>query len=252
MPLAAAKQLPFFQKYYWGADLDSEDSNQSWRRIDDSWLDSSSALALQLDSATNNTCLVLAFELSDGDVLLFAADAQVGNWMSWQDLSWAAGGKKVTGPICSTARSSTKVGHHGSHNATLREKGLEQMKKLELAFVPVDHGMAVKKRWNKMPLNDLMDKLKEMTKDGVVRIDEDVPVNLKNSVTFEEVISRSHVLALQAASLQPGCEAATTTGWHPLRSFRKPFQAFVAFAWFLLHSEPDPPRLRIQVQSEPG
>lgn len=44
-------------------------------------------MALMLDSATNNTSLVLGIELDPGEVLIFAADAQVGNWLSWQDLS---------------------------------------------------------------------------------------------------------------------------------------------------------------------
>jgi hypothetical protein len=35
-------------------------------------------MALQLDSATNNTSLVIAIELADGAVLIFAADAQWG------------------------------------------------------------------------------------------------------------------------------------------------------------------------------
>jgi hypothetical protein len=187
IPLAAAQQMPFFQRRYWGEDVDSNEKNQSWRRIDGSWLDSSSALALQLDSATNNTCLVLAFELPDGDVLLFAADAQVGNWLSWQDLSWTVDGKAVTGPDLLNRTIFYKVGHHGSHNATLREKGLEEMKSLKLAFVPVDHEMAVKKRWNKMPLNELMDKLNEMTNQCVVRIDEEAPANLRKSVTSEKL-----------------------------------------------------------------
>ena len=187
IPLPAAQQMPFFQTYYWNEDRDSTEKNQSWRRIDGSWLDSSSALALQLDSATNNTCLVLAFELPDGDVLLFAADAQVGNWLSWQDLSWTVDGKTVTGPDLLSRTIFYKVGHHGSHNATLREKGLEEMKSLKLAFVPVDHEMAVTKRWNKMPLNELMDRLNEMTEQCVVRIDEEAPAKLKQSVSSEKL-----------------------------------------------------------------
>jgi len=44
---------------------------------------------LNLDTHTNNTCVVLAFEFEDtGEVFLFPADAQVGNWLSWQDLRW--------------------------------------------------------------------------------------------------------------------------------------------------------------------
>jgi hypothetical protein len=167
--------------------LDSDEKSQSWRRIDANWLDSSSALALQLDSATNNTCLVLAFELGNGDVLLFAADAQVGNWLSWQNLKWKVDGKEVTGPHLLERTIFYKVGHHGSHNATLRELGLEKMSSLKLAFVPVDKKMAVKKRWNAMPLNSLMKRLNEKTHECVVRIDMDVPDGLKKSVDSDEL-----------------------------------------------------------------
>ena len=49
-------------------------------------------LALQLDSDTNNTSLVLAIELiASGRVLLFPGDAQVGNWLSWHEgIEWKA------------------------------------------------------------------------------------------------------------------------------------------------------------------
>ena len=187
IPLTVAQQMPFFKRRYWGEDLDSDEKSQEWRRIDANWLDSSSALALQLDSATNNTCLVLAFELGNGDVLLFAADAQVGNWLSWQDLKWKVDGKQVTGPDLLERTIFYKVGHHGSHNATLRELGLEKMSSLKLAFVPVDKKMAVKKRWNAMPLNSLMKRLNEKTHEGVVRIDEDVPTTLKKTVASDRL-----------------------------------------------------------------
>ncbi|HVF55226.1 MAG TPA: hypothetical protein VM934_03700 [Pyrinomonadaceae bacterium] len=187
IPLQAAEQVPFFQQHYWGEDADSEEKDQGWRQIQGSWLDSSSSLALQLDSSTNNTSLVLAFELDGGDVLLFASDAQVGNWLSWSDLSWKVKGKAVTGPDLLHRTIFYKVGHHGSHNATLREQGLEQMKGLRLAFLPVDHEMALKKRWGKMPFDDLLDRLNEKTQGRVVRIDEDVPPQLKKSVEADEL-----------------------------------------------------------------
>ena len=95
---------------------------------------------------------------------MFSADAQVGNWLSWQDLKWKVDGKEVTGPDLLERTIFYKVGHHGSHNATLRELGLEKMTSLKLAFVPVDKKMAVKKRWNAMPLNSLMKRLNEKTK----------------------------------------------------------------------------------------
>lgn len=187
IPLAAAEQMSFFRTHYWGEDANSDEKNQDWRRIAGSWLDSSSALALQLDSATNNTSLVLAFELDDGDVLLFASDAQVGNWLSWQDLKWNVDGTTVTGPDLLHRAIFYKVGHHGSHNATLKELGLEQMSGLQLAFMPVDHEMAKKKSWGKIPLTDLLDRLNDVTKGRVVRIDEKLPPQVKGFVTDNEL-----------------------------------------------------------------
>jgi hypothetical protein len=188
IPAAAAKQMPFFNSYYWGEDTFSTEKDQSWRTIESSWLDSSSALALQLDSATNNTSLVLALELEGGDVLLFAADAQVGNWLSWQDLSWTTiDGKKVTGPDLLKRTVLYKVGHHGSHNATLREKGLEMMTGLKIAMIPVNHEMALKKRWGAMPLPDLEKRLNEVTGNRVLRIDQPAPAELKGQVQEDDL-----------------------------------------------------------------
>jgi len=203
IPLEAARQMPFFQARYWGEDLDAaKEANpseqteplpsngtrldQSWRRIDTDWLAASANLALQLDSATNNTSLVLAIELGDGKVLLFAADAQVGNWLSWQDLSWTMGGETITGPDLLKRTHLYKTGHHGSHNATLREKGLEMMSELEIALIPVDHEMALKKGWGKMPLAELEQRLNAITKGCVLRIDKEVPPALTGRTQQDE------------------------------------------------------------------
>ena len=183
IPLDAARQNAFFQDHYWGEDRESEERDQSWRAIDAAWLSSSSELALQLDSATNNTSLVIAIELDGGRVLLFAADAQVGNWLSWQDLEWQhPDGGRITGPELLARTVFYKVGHHGSHNATLKEKGLETMKNLEVAMVPVDREMAEKKGWGKIPLTELLERLEKITDGRVVRSDEKLPGKLKGSV----------------------------------------------------------------------
>jgi hypothetical protein len=175
----SAPDLNFFRKYYWQPDDAAPDS---WRRIDTDWLGGSTELALQLDSLTNNTSLVIAIELKSGDVLLFAADAQVGNWLSWQDLKWTVGGTTVTGPDLLSRAILYKVGHHGSHNATLREKGLDQMKALRVAMIPVDHEMAVRKRWNKMPLEELVAALKGRATGAILRVDEPMPVTQEKVV----------------------------------------------------------------------
>jgi hypothetical protein len=142
----------------------------------------STELALQLDNATNNTSLVLAIELEDGDVILLAADAQVGNWESWQDLHWTVKVKTITGPDLLKRTVFYKVGHHGSHNATLREHGLEMMEKLSIAAIPVDHAMALKKRWGKMPSPVLVDALIEKTSGALLRSDAPAPADLAVSV----------------------------------------------------------------------
>jgi hypothetical protein len=170
IPLPAARSMDFFNRRYVSTD--------TWRQIDGAWLEGSPQLALQLDSATNNTSLVLAIELANGDVLLFAADAQVGNWISWQDLNWTVNGHTVTGPDLLRRTIVYKVGHHGSFNATLREKGLEMMDSLQTALIPVDHDMAMKKNWDKIPLPALLDALTTRTRGAVVRADQPAPPSL--------------------------------------------------------------------------
>ena len=178
IPYQLAEEMDLFKRYW---------AEEAWRRVDTAWLDDSSELALQLDSATNNTCLVLAIELDGDDVLLFAADAQVGNWLSWQDLSWQVDGRTVTGPDLLKRTILYKVGHHGSHNATLREKGLEMMDRLQLAMIPVNQEMALKMRWNQMPLPGLIDALMERTNGAVLRADRDAPAVNGHRVVANEL-----------------------------------------------------------------
>jgi len=95
-------------------------ANPEWRRIDKDWLFSAEQLALDMNDQTNNASLVLAFELGkNGKVLLFAGDAQRGNWMSWSKKDWQDGDQKVTAKDLLSRTVLYKVGHHGSHNATL-------------------------------------------------------------------------------------------------------------------------------------
>ncbi len=95
-------------------------TNADWRRIDRDWLLSAEQLALDMSDYTNNSSLVLAFELTrGGKVLLFAADAQRGNWRSWTKKPWTDGEKKITAKELLARTVLYKVGHHGSHNATL-------------------------------------------------------------------------------------------------------------------------------------
>ena len=151
---------------------------EEWRRIELDWTQAAESLALNLDSHTNNTCLVLAFEFIDtGEVFLFPADAQLGNWLSWQELRWKVktdeGLQYVTAPELLARTVFYKVGHHGSHNATLRELGLELMTSENLvAFVPVIKAEAMKNRWKEMPFNPLVERLQQRTRGRLLRSDD--------------------------------------------------------------------------------
>jgi len=153
---------------------DPNETDQSWRRIDHDWLGVSADLAIQLDDRTNNSSLVLAFEFLDTKrVMLFVGDAQVGNWLSWQKVSWKVGDKVVTGPDLLARTVFYKVGHHGSHNATLKEHGLELMGSTDLsAFIPTNAVDAQKVKWGAMPFEAILTELKRRANERVIRADD--------------------------------------------------------------------------------
>lgn len=148
----------------------------AWRQIETDWAGAAAELALRLDAHTNNTSLVMAIELGPKDkVMLFAGDAQMGNWLSWDTVKWDENYKDITTDGLLARTVFYKVGHHGSHNATLREKGLERMTNGELAaFIPLDRDMARRMRW-RMPHEPLYERLKERTLGRVVVSDAGLP-----------------------------------------------------------------------------
>jgi beta-lactamase superfamily II metal-dependent hydrolase len=177
--LEHASQDPFFIEHYGFGER--VEQGAAWRRIDRDWLGVTSELALRLDQATNNTSLVLAIELVEsGQVLLFTGDAQVGNWLSWSDLSWDLPGpdgatQTIQGGDLIARTALYKVGHHGSHNATLREQGLERMQSSQLvAMLPVQRAMAERQNWS-MPFPQLTQRLQEKTRGRLIRLDDGLP-----------------------------------------------------------------------------
>jgi hypothetical protein len=56
------------------------------------------------------------------------------------------------------------------------------MEKLRVAMIPVDQAMAKKRRWNHMPLDELLAALNEKAKDIVLRVDKPMPI------THEQVV----------------------------------------------------------------
>jgi hypothetical protein len=150
-----------------------------WRRIDFDWLAGATDLALQLDGCTNNTSLAIAIELVEGRrVLLFPADAQLGNWLSWHKLAFKVRqpdgeDEQVTATDLLGRAVFYKVGHHASHNGTASGQGLELMVNEDLiAAIPVDREVAIKKSppwW--MPAEALYKRLLEKTRGRVLRSD---------------------------------------------------------------------------------
>jgi len=142
-------------------------------------------LAMKIDGDVNNTSLALALELPTRQVLLFPADAQVGNWLSWHDQRYPADPKDpASGASVADLLERVvlyKVGHHGSHNATAKEKGLELMTSLDLvALIPVVSDIAHEQKTKNnpagwaMPYDDLLARLKERTRGRIVTGDGNV------------------------------------------------------------------------------
>ncbi|MBZ2178090.1 MAG: hypothetical protein K7J47_10335 [Acidobacteria bacterium] len=159
-----ANVAPFLGRTY-------DDPAQAWRQIETDWMQAFGQLALDLDSDTNNTSLVLAFEFEKtGEVLLFVGDAQVGNWLSWAGVEFAVPGREKPLPAHDLLNRTVfyKVGHHGSHNATLKAGGLELMNRPGLvAFIPLDRATATAQRWD-MPAGPLFGALAQKTGKRVV------------------------------------------------------------------------------------
>lgn len=147
-----ALESDFFRAHY-GDTTPGERS----RRVDNDWLRGAANLALRAGDFTNNVSLVLAFGVPNSDkILLFPGDAQVGNWLSWHAIQgWQArdGSLSPQAPASNDKQTLMenllsrvafyKVGHHGSHNATIRDQGLEMMTRSDLiAYIPVSVGVA--------------------------------------------------------------------------------------------------------------
>ncbi len=119
--------------------------------------ESPSSLAFSLDQAVNNTSLVLLFSFG-GKNLLFAGDAQWGNWKAWLQEHEADAILRDTHFY--------KVSHHGSVNATPKD-ALEKMMSGELAAMVSTQSSP----WPSIPRGPLMERLEVKTKKRIARSD---------------------------------------------------------------------------------
>lgn len=178
---------PFHRKYY----MDISDKRKfsemynademSWRQIEEDWLGVSEELAIAVNTYTNNTSLAMAIEFEDtGKVLLFPADAQSGNWISWHNEKVTSSLKKNGGKTADELLANTvfyKVGHHGSHNGTASKSGLDKMTNHNLvAMMPLVQNK-VPLQWGgskNFPAKMLYNELIKRTNGAVIRTDEGV------------------------------------------------------------------------------
>jgi beta-lactamase superfamily II metal-dependent hydrolase len=174
----------FFSSHYGPKGV--KDMPQAWRQIDTDWLGGAEALALRLNDEVNNTSLVIAIELpNSGKVLLFSGDAQRGNWISWAPLQWTVGNKTIKARELLGRTVFYKVGHHGSHNATL-SGALEddhpnlswladgEFKDGFVAMIPANSDWAIhKSRPWKHPLSSIDQALKKKARGRVFQTDID-------------------------------------------------------------------------------
>jgi hypothetical protein len=200
--LEQAAQDPFFRRRYGFPGDPLSDPVAEWRRIDHEWLVGGlSRLALQLDVGVNNTSLALAFELPDGRTLIFPGDAQIGNWLSWGTLTFkvkdrAGRDVEVTSKELLNRAVFYKVGHHGSHNATMKAGGLEEMTSGDLvAMIPTDQEYASTKRpprtgWE-MPAHGVHEALRGFTNGRIIRADHGSKDQLDEEVDAMARASRS-------------------------------------------------------------
>ncbi|HUS00266.1 MAG TPA: hypothetical protein VMY77_00980 [Chitinophagaceae bacterium] len=117
--------------------------SMTWRRIDHDWLSELGRVSLHMDTLTNNSSLVLAFELViSKKVVLFVGDAQIGNWKSWFDIAFEDSEVEARELLSRTVF--YKAGHHSSHNATLLES-LDLMNDKELVImIPINKEVSEK------------------------------------------------------------------------------------------------------------
>lgn len=202
-----AMASPFFQDHY-GSTQDIE--NGAWRRADTDWLGGAAQLALRAGDYTNNVSLVLAFDIPGSDrMLLFPGDAQVGNWLSWHTIDqwrFRDGAAPIRPPAANDEQtlmenllgrvSFYKVGHHGSHNATIAEKGLEAMTREDLvAFVPVSVPVAQDLMgYCPMPFYPVLRALQKKTKGRVFLPNGQAVAPLPDGATHESLLAESGIV----------------------------------------------------------
>jgi beta-lactamase superfamily II metal-dependent hydrolase len=200
----AKEEAAFNTTYY-------NNNTNKWRQIEYDWLDDAGEFAIALTSYVNNTSLAMAITLND-KVLLFPADAQSGNWMSWHDEKVSNSLKKNGGKTTDELLANTvfyKVGHHGSHNGTASVSGLERMEAEKIvAFMPLVQDK-VPSQWggaDNFPDPKLYPHIIEKTKGAVIRNDVGLIKDTKAKNLRKQHYTAAEIKKLEAAAADKLCK----------------------------------------------
>lgn len=166
--------------------------DESWRNIDMDWLQSAGALALRMNSITNNLSLVLAIEFEDQEkVILLPGDAEYGSWKSWHEIDWT----QHNLPANYTERLLNKtifykVAHHSSHHGTAKKQGLNMMIHKDLtAMATLDYDIIAKAWKGTMPNQGIVDDLLKQTKGRTIFMQtKDIYADANKTVKLETKI----------------------------------------------------------------
>ncbi|WP_442587222.1 hypothetical protein ACSBL2_14365 [Pedobacter sp. AW31-3R] len=171
-----------------------------WRKIDNDWLNSAGALALRVNSMTNNLSLAFAIEFEDsGRIMLFPGDAEYGSWASWHRIDWGNSSPVKDKPLTQHLLHQTvfyKVAHHLSHNGTAERLGVEMMDHPDLVAMATLDYEVISPNWkNTMPNQPLLKELIKRTKGRLmVMSEQDLLYQRKDGITLTDELSRARKL----------------------------------------------------------
>ena len=181
-------------------------NSSEWQKIDNDWLFSAGSLALKFEKSINNTSLALAIQFEDSEkVLLFPADAELGNWESWHNgLKWPVKIKgKTEQKNAEYFLNKTvfyKVGHHLSQNGTAKGRGIEMMTSTEMAAMVTLDFKKIQPGWlNTMPNDFLGAELIRKSKGNVFFVGDRKKI-LPNIKTKRVNIKKTDEIALNNAN----------------------------------------------------
>jgi len=153
----ATRIEPFAKSWRTAATGDLALTKADEKRLEDATASTAEDLAFALDKARNNESVVALFSYQ-GQTLLFAGDAQYGNWRWWLE-------HDQPDQILPQLRF-LKVAHHGSVNATPKD-ALEKMTDGNFAAMVSTQSTP----WASIPLVPLMARIDQKTKQELVRSD---------------------------------------------------------------------------------